>query len=49
MENGGEGFMMGYYGNTFGGWGGVMTLTWLLLVVYLVLGIVYFWKGVNKK
>ncbi|MDP1721935.1 MAG: hypothetical protein Q8L37_01880 [Candidatus Gottesmanbacteria bacterium] len=43
--------MMGY------GWGGTMMgsfgvyglLTWLALIVFLVLGSLYFWKGLTKK
>ena len=35
------------------GWGGGFGLfglvTWLLLIVFLVLGIMYFWKGLNGK
>lgn len=42
FADGATGNMMG----AFGFWG---TLTWLLLVVFLVLGSMYFWKGINKK
>ncbi|MBI3385718.1 hypothetical protein HY031_01390 [Candidatus Gottesmanbacteria bacterium] len=46
--------MMGNWGNYYGGgmmgtigvWG---SLTWLLVVVFLVLGIIYFWKEINRK
>lgn len=42
--------MMSYnYGMGWGGAGTFGTITWLLLVIFLVLGIVYFWKGINKK
>lgn len=47
--------MMGNWGNGYYG-GGMMagigvwgSLTWLLLTVFLVLGIIYFWKEINKK
>lgn len=42
--------MMGYYG------GGMMAnfglfglLTWILLIAFLTLGIIYFWKQINRK
>lgn len=39
-----------YYGtNMMGGFGFLGSITWLLLVVFLALGIAYFWKMVNKK
>lgn len=44
--------MMGYYGNMIGGFGTVSflgLLTWLLVVVFLALGSVYFWQEINKK
>lgn len=41
--------MMGYYGGMMSGWGILGGLTWLLLIVFLILGIAYFWKGINKK
>lgn len=47
--------MMGNYygwnmmGNAMGGWGTLAGLTWLLLVIFLLLGIAYFWKGLNRK
>lgn len=42
--------MMGYgYGVGMGGFGFFGLVTWLLLVVFLILGVVYFWKGINGK
>ncbi len=41
--------MMGYYGGMMGSWGIFGSLTWLLLVIFLVLGSVYFWKEINRK
>ncbi len=44
--------MMGnyYYGGTMmGGWGTLAGITWLLLVIFLLLGIAYYWKGLNRK
>lgn len=42
--------MMGYGWNyMMGGWGLFGFLTWLALITFLVLGIAYFWKGINKK
>jgi len=43
--------MMGYgynYGmmGSFGLFGG---FTWLLLVIFLLLGSIYFWKEINRK
>ena len=45
--------MMGNYygmmGAAWGGWSFFGLLTWLLLIVFLVLGILYFWKEINRK
>lgn len=41
--------MMGYYNNMMAGWGLFGTITWLFLIVFLGLGIAWFWKGINKK
>lgn len=41
--------MMGYYGGFGSGLGLLGTLTWLLLIAFLVLGIIYFLKGILKK
>lgn len=44
--------MMGYYGNMMGGYGSFSffgLLTWLLVIIFLTLGIIYFWKGINRK
>lgn len=43
--------MMGYYGwgNMMGGWSLLAFLTWVALVVFLVLGSIYFWNGIKKK
>jgi hypothetical protein len=32
-----------------GGWGLIGGIVWLLVVLFLVLGIVYFWKGITKR
>ncbi len=43
--------MYGYYGGMMNGWGLMGTfglLTWVALIAFLVLGIVYFWKEINK-
>lgn len=48
----GRGFsMMGYGYNGIGqnGWNIFATVTWLLGILFLILGSVYFWKGINKK
>lgn len=37
-----------YYGMMNGGWGAFGLLSWLLVVVFLILGIAYFWKELNK-
>jgi len=54
--SGGGGFsMMGGYGlgNMMNGWGGGFglfgSLIWILVVVFLILGIIYFWKNINQK
>ena len=44
--------MMGYnygYANMMGGFGLFGLTTWLLVITFLVLGSIYFWKGINKK
>jgi len=42
--------MMGnYYGNMMSNWGLFGLLTWLAVITFLVLGIAYFWKEINKK
>ena len=42
--------MMGnYYGNMMGGWGIFGLITWILVLAFLVLGIIYFWKEINRK
>ena len=46
---GGGGVMMGYYGNMMAGWGLFGTITWLALIAFLVLGIVYFWKEIKRN
>ncbi|HLE49609.1 MAG TPA: hypothetical protein VI791_00500 [Patescibacteria group bacterium] len=43
--------MYGYYGNMMGGWGLMGSfglLTWVALITFLILGIAYFWKEINK-
>lgn len=39
--------MMGGGGAAFSG-GLLALLTWLALVAFLVLGAIYFWRGINK-
>lgn len=39
----------GYYSNMMGNWGLFGILTWLAVIVFLVLGSIYFWKKINKK
>lgn len=46
--------MMGYgwggmMGEAMGTWGTLGILTWFLVVVFLILGIGYFWKELNRK
>jgi hypothetical protein len=44
--------MMGYSGYNMmsgGGAGLLGLLTWVLLVVFLALGSMYFWKNLNRK
>jgi len=48
-KGGGFGMMGNFYGNMMnGGWGPFGGLTWILVVVFLILGIIYFWKGIKK-
>jgi len=45
-------FMMGYYENMMGGYGSftfIGLLTCVLVIICLTLGIIYFWKVINKK
>ncbi|KKS97983.1 MAG: hypothetical protein UV73_C0004G0125 [Candidatus Gottesmanbacteria bacterium GW2011_GWA2_43_14] len=37
------------YSGMMGGWGFLGAVTWLLIITFLVLGIIYFWKEINKK
>lgn len=41
--------MMGYYGTMMGSWGLFASLTWLALIIFLVLGSIYFWREINRK
>ena len=43
--------MMGNWGYSgmMAGWGLFGALTWLLIIVFLILGILYFWKEINRK
>lgn len=42
--------MMGYYGNNMMvSWGAFGIITWIILVVFLVLGSMYFWKEINRR
>ncbi len=43
MRFGGWNNMMGSSWGIFGG------LTWLLVVVFLILGVIYFWKGISRQ
>lgn len=40
--------MMGY-GGFMGSWGLFGVITWLALIIFLVLGSMYFWKEMNRK
>ena len=43
--------MYGYYNSMMGGWGLMGSfglLTWVALITFLILGIAYFWKEINK-
>ncbi len=40
--------MMGYYSGMMASWGLLGIITWLALIVFLILGSVYFWKKINK-
>ncbi len=49
LARGGFGMIgFGAWNNMMGSWGVLGGLTWLLVVVFLILGIVYFWKGISK-
>jgi len=49
-KGGGFGMMGNFYGNMMNNsWGLFGGLTWILVVIFLILGIIYFWKGINKK
>lgn len=37
-----------YYNMMNTGWGAFGFLSWLLVVAFLILGIAYFWKELNK-
>jgi uncharacterized membrane protein len=42
--------MGNFYGMMGGGsWGFFGLLTWLALIVFLVLGSMFFWKEINRK
>lgn len=43
--NWGQGMM----GGGIGGWGLIGGFIWILVIIFLVLGIVYFWKGITGK
>ncbi|MCL5003758.1 MAG: hypothetical protein M1352_00635 [Patescibacteria group bacterium] len=45
MGNSGWGNMMN---GAFGSWSILGLLTWILVTVFLVLGIIYFWRGINR-
>ncbi len=41
--------LYGWYGNMMGSTGLFESLTWLALIVFLVLGSMYFWKEINRR
>ncbi len=42
--------MMGYYGgNMMAGWGIFGLITWITLLLFLILGSMFFWKEMNRK
>ena len=41
--------MMYGYGNMMGGWGLIWVITGAVLLVYLILGSIYYWKQINRK
>lgn len=42
--------MMGYYGNNMmSSWGVFGLITWIALLVFLILGSMFFWKEINRK
>ncbi|KKQ24076.1 MAG: hypothetical protein US40_C0019G0002 [Candidatus Roizmanbacteria bacterium GW2011_GWC2_37_13] len=50
MLAGSTGIMGNFYGSMMNnGWGLFGGLTWILITIFLILGIIYFWKGISKK
>lgn len=43
--------MYGNYGynNMMGSWGIFGLVTWIALLAFLILGAIYFWKGINRR
>ena len=41
--------MFGYGNGMMGSWSFFGILTWLALIIFLVLGSMYFWKEINRK
>lgn len=41
--------MMWGYGNMMAGWGFFGVITWLALIVFLILGSLYFWQEITRK
>ncbi len=41
--------MMWGYQNMMTNWGLFGALTWLIMIVFLIMGIIYFWKEITKK
>lgn len=41
--------MMGYGYGAAAGWSIFGLLTWILVIVFLILGIMYFWKEITKS
>lgn len=49
-KGGGNSMMGNFYGNMMNNsWGLFGGLTWILVVVFLILGIIYFWKEINRR
>ena len=45
--------MMNYFGGGYGyhmsGYNAFGLITWIALLAFLILGSIFFWKGINKK
>jgi len=51
MMGGGWGNQLGRGGgwSMMGGWGVFGLITWILVIIFLILGIIYFWKEINRR